>query len=180
MPDADDVLIMTPFPAAFIGGITACIPRKVPVTLTSISLRKSFGLISSISPKDRMPALFTRMSIPPCSDRAFSIRTCQAFSSQTLSSTVERPGPEILASSSLRISAQITCFAPALIKSLAMARPIPLAAPVTIAILPSREWGWFMMSSFQSRLRGVVCCKIAKGHSRAQGGTCAWIAASHN
>lgn len=61
--DDDEMLTMAPLPASCILGITACRPRKVPVTLTSSNFRNWSGAVFSRVEKNNIPALLTNMSM---------------------------------------------------------------------------------------------------------------------
>src|SRR5258708_2897831 len=106
--------------------------------LTSCSQRSSGN--SSTGETYCSPALFTRTSTPPHSAIARSTSARQSARELTSALMNTLPGIPFAAvspSSALR-SARRTC-APCIARSTATARPIPLAAPVTSALLPTRS-----------------------------------------
>ena len=112
-------------------------PRK----LIAITLSQRSGVDSTNGISTSHPALFTRMSIGPSSR---STRSAAAIASSSLvtsraTAIADAPAARISAAAcsaeSNWISARAT-FAPSSASREAIARPIPCAAPVTIATLP--------------------------------------------
>ena len=90
-----------------------------------------------------MPALLTRISSLPCFSITDLIRPSTAAASVTSSADASALPPDAaiaaaVASALVPRATQITVAPPAASRS-AIARPIPRDAPVTIAILPSKE-----------------------------------------
>src|SRR5688572_4039576 len=78
-----------------------------------------------------MPALFTRMSIPPCCLAIFCAAAATAFCSLTSSAIASSPGW----SSVFSLLPEITTVAPACFNASAAARPMPEPPPVIQATL---------------------------------------------
>mmetsp|Transcript_25092 Transcript_25092/g.81127 ORF Transcript_25092/g.81127 Transcript_25092/m.81127 type:complete len:399 (-) Transcript_25092:420-1616(-) len=105
-----------------------------PTTLTSITFRNSATDVSSTAEEPlATPALFTRMSIFPCSD--MMSRNNDATDSSSVTSTLFFCDCDDKSSPRRREAS--TTVAPASEKARAMALPMPPLAPVTRATLPS-------------------------------------------
>ena len=126
-------------------GIWCLAPRKALVRLmamVSVQPCADTPVVGPISPK--VPALLNAMSSPP--NRSVASATSDAASSSErtspASATATPPAASIsattLASSASRRAASTT-LAPSWANSLAVARPIPVLAPVTIATLPFKR-----------------------------------------
>ena len=90
-----------------------------------------------------MPALFTTMSTRPSSAklRSAKSRICSASATSTRALSTRRPMASMRSDVSLRpasSTSQIARSAPRSAIARAVARPMPLAAPVTAATLPER------------------------------------------
>src|SRR3712207_5464576 len=118
--------------------------RKVPRTLTAITLSNFSGGISVGGAPQVAPELLTSTSTLP------KVRSASATTRSTLSPSVTsssrasalRPRASIsslTSSSGSSLRAQSTTLAPASERASAMWRPSPLPPPVTMAVLPSRR-----------------------------------------
>src|SRR3954468_2044189 len=120
--------MIEPPPRAFIAGAACLIASHGPIRLTrNISCQSATSCSKIEASPPEMPALAKKTSRPPCSPTAASIRA------RTSSS---RPASAAITPSPAATSAAIT-VAPSRANRAALALPIPEAAPVTIAILPS-------------------------------------------
>src|SRR5688572_17502151 len=104
-----------------------------------------------------MPALFTRISMPP-RRRSHSASSIRTWSSLLTSQTSPSVWPFFESHSTARFRSrlsrpQIKTFAPFLSKASAMAKPIPFGPPVTTAILFFRFTGYIREVENRSRLR---------------------------
>ena len=129
--------MIDPPPFFFICGTTAATPRKTPVELTAMTRSQMPVSSKSFTALPLMPALFTRMSILPHFETVSATTEAQLASSVTFRGMKTADSP-IAAATSLPSSSSmsaITTFAPSFAKRTAVARPIPDAAPVTIATL---------------------------------------------
>lgn len=148
---------------------------KIDLTLTAIILSKSVDSIWSMGPNIGLVAAeFTKISTPPYSSTVFSTRLFIWASSLTLHSMPRISMPCALSSwakasraSCLRL--QMTTLAPCSASPLAIAAPMPLDAPVTMATLPWRS----NLSRNFDMLRNLFCVQIkpffgfftVKGHN---------------
>ena len=137
---------MEPFPLATSSGARYLMPRNGPVLLMAISRFHSSSESSSMGLTMRMPALLKNtFSLPQLSRTAWATRFQFSSSVTSSFSAVARPPPALISAltccrpSSL-MSHKNTC-APSRAKVMAVCRPMPLAAPVTRAILPSSLMG---------------------------------------
>jgi len=131
-PAPEEITTMRPARLRFITGITARAARKAPLTLTSWIASHAASLASSTGFGDcprTPPATWTRMSGSP----AVAISFGQASASVTSSRCRATEGG-IAASFWTRMSVATTA-APRSPKAVAIAAPIPCAAPV-----PSTRW----------------------------------------
>ena len=91
-----------------------------------------------------MPALLTSTSTPPSCSAAPSATACAPSTVETSASRPTAVPPALRISSTVRCTRsgsrpQAATAAPSAAKRLAIARPMPLDAPVTIARLPARR-----------------------------------------
>src|SRR5215831_3308405 len=133
---------MEPPPARRIGGIACFTARKAPSRLIACCRRQSANAISSSGTMRPMPALATMTSRRPNRLSAAAMIWGQRASSVTSWSRNRAfpPTPAILLarlSPPSRSMSVATTLAPARASVSAHAAPIPEAAPVTIATLPS-------------------------------------------
>src|SRR5512146_2071011 len=126
-----------PPPFRFMTGTTSRMPRKTPVWSTAIVLCQISSVISSRPSYWITPALLTRMSMRPYRSTA-SPTACFHASSLETSRWIAWIASESNGGSGSRTSPAITC-APSCAKSSAVVRPMPRAAPVISATLPSRR-----------------------------------------
>ena len=77
-PLMEEMLIMLPPPARRMAGITAFVPRNTPLALISMMLSQSSPVVSSMSLRSTMAALFTRTSTLPNRSSAVSTARCQS------------------------------------------------------------------------------------------------------
>jgi hypothetical protein len=113
--------------------------RNIEATLTSITRRHSSSGISvngRISSEAYRPALLTSTSIPPHASTVSATRRSTSASSAT-SAVSPTPSSNAAAASSAPRRSATTMRAPSRASPSAIARPIPCAAPVTSATLPS-------------------------------------------
>src|SRR5881296_4159885 len=140
----EEMLITRPQRLAIMDGSAYLVHRNVPVSMTPTS---RFHLSTGNSCTGEMncrPALFTRMSRPPNSRAvaATMVSTSPGRLTSARSGIAWPPAPSI---SWARVRAPVSCrshtptAAPCDASIPAMARPMPLAAPVTIAVLPRRS-----------------------------------------
>src|ERR1700694_648154 len=137
-------MMLPPRPCAAICRRQARVVRKAPSRwMASIRLQSS-NRRSTSGEMICTPALETRTSTPPNWATTFATPPSTCFSSVTSMVPPGAAGPSARAvSSAPRMSAMAT-RAPSCKYRSAMARPIPLAAPVTMATLPCS----FMTASF--------------------------------
>src|SRR5262249_51947768 len=140
----DETLTIAPPPRASICGRTACARSWYPRTLTWKTWSNCSAVISCHSPSGSTPAWWTRTPAPPTASWARAATSAIAVGSDrsACAATASPPASVIaltVASSSSGCRPAATTLAPRCAKSSAVARPIPVAAPVTIAFLPARE-----------------------------------------
>ena len=126
-----------------IAGSAAWMQLKMPVRFTATKRSHSSPEVRSAGPEAMRPASFTRMSRPPCSA---ATRPMAAWTAARSVTSRRSPGDGRM---SARHTTQPSCS-----KRAAMAAPIPRAAPVTNATLPSRR---FMPRSRTRRGSGRGC-----------------------
>src|SRR5690349_7326111 len=135
------MLTMRPQPASIIAGRTAWVTWNVPSTWTSRTRRQSSNVTSAKWPPPGTPALLTRIVGWPSSATSRSMAAETATGSLTsATSPTARPPAEVIAATtasapSASRSRQPTA-APSPARRIAVARPIPDAAPVTSAMRP--------------------------------------------
>ena len=139
--------------------VAACVHRKVPSRLVSITRRHVAKSVSATGPNSATPALLTKASMRPA-QRMTCVTMASTSSGREISSGKSSTSPRssLLASSSVSRSNSAT-RQPFSRKSLAVARPIPRAAPVTIA---------HFRSIYPSRFQRVV----ARSPGSVTGGSC--------
>lgn len=115
-------------------GRAARVVRTIPRTLTSRTRCHCSSGLSSTVPVAPMPALLTRMSIPPSASAAPWTAARTARSSQTSALKRRSGGRAPLGSRS-----RTATWAPRSLSRWAVARPMPEAPPVTRAVSPSRS-----------------------------------------
>src|SRR5215467_12128679 len=134
--------MMLPWPRSRMRGATVLVSTKAPTRLIRSTSAKSAALISSRGERRRTAAEFTRTSTPPYSLRAVSTSFATSASLPTSPLTAMAVPPAFVmavtvsASGSDRRPKTTTC-APSLAKSSAVARPMPVPPPATMATLPS-------------------------------------------
>src|SRR5262245_16795296 len=112
--------------------------RKAPVRFVSITFCQRLSGISSVGMPSVMPALLTRMSSRACRSTAALNRATTSASTVMSVGTASTAPPSCAispatASRAVRSRAAITTLAPSMAKARAMALPMPLLAPVTMA-----------------------------------------------
>src|SRR2546427_167587 len=137
----EEMLITRPQRLAIMDGSAYLVHRNVPVSMTPTS---RFHLSTENSCTGEMncrPALFTRMSRPPNS-RAVAATMASTSPGRLTSARSGIACPPAPSISWAIVRAPVSCrshtptAAPCDASIPAMARPMPLAAPVTIAVLP--------------------------------------------
>src|SRR5215475_16173120 len=134
--------MMLPRPRSRMRGATVLVSTKAPTRLIRSTSEKSAALISSMAERRRTAAEFTRTSTPPYSLRAAptSFATSASLPTSPLTAMAMPPAlamaVTVSASGSDRRPKTTTC-APSLAKSSAVARPMPVPPPATMATLPS-------------------------------------------
>ena len=114
-----------------------CKPWITPQRFTPSTHRQSASVWSTISPPPPTPALLQRTCAVPKRSRTASASDCTDAASLTSVSTPTTPSSAAVASSgAFSTSAMTTCM-PSSTKRAAIARPMPLAPPVTTATRPS-------------------------------------------
>src|SRR6266516_3525733 len=133
--------MIEPPPARCMCGITCLQHRYTEVRLTSCTRRHASSPVVWIesSSGGEIPALLNAMSSPPYSSTA-TWNSARTSGSDVTPTFTYRPPISVaaLAPASSSMSAQ-TAFAPSTAKRRAVARPIPLPAPVTIATFSARR-----------------------------------------
>src|SRR6266702_629856 len=154
--------MILPPPACFITGWTACEHRNALVRLVVITLFHSASSSACGGLRMLMPALLTRMSIPPSSSLTRATIAATAALSVTSATTEMALAP--LRSNSTTAAADfaslrptIAIAAPASANPLAMPSPMPPLPPVITATLPMRSNGSVFM----------VVVRLAQDVSRA-------------
>ena len=137
---------MEPYPAFFMCGTQSWHKRQALKTFKlKTRLNSSTEILNGFSRfPPPPPALFIKICIPPNSATVVSTRLTKSSSSSTLQRTAIAfmPSSRIslaVFSASSALKSAMTILAPALAKSTAVALPIPLAPPVTIAVFPVRS-----------------------------------------
>src|SRR5579875_1889258 len=150
---APEILIILPLRCLFMCGITYLQSRNTPNRLTSIAYLHISARFSSMGPiGPSTPALLTSTSILPYTSVTLfmNLFTCRGL--ETSPATAKTSAPCSFNSSSVRCSSAsvrevIASRAPFLARPMAMARPIPLPAPVITTTL------FFNLSGFGNDTR---------------------------
>src|ERR1700722_19406419 len=159
-PNPDEILTTWPRCAASMGGVKAEQQLMTPSRLTERMKLQSSDVISEYGPVIPTPALFTRMVRAPCVSTTAAASTSISARSATLRRWASWPPtpPRLLelersAHSDAVFSAEASSMsvhstvAPLAAKAWAVARPIPLPAPVTSAVAVSKTMGRRFMVS---------------------------------
>jgi hypothetical protein len=134
-PAPEAMLTMRPYRAFFITGAHACDNQNAPLTLASKIACQSLSLIASIGPRPRPrdpPAPLTRISSRPWA-ATIAATVCPHASRSPMSRWCGIAPLSATASRPSKLMSATWTLAPALTSRVAMARPIPCAAPVTSA-----------------------------------------------
>ncbi len=136
-PEIDEILITEPPPVCAIQGVTVQVARTAAMMSTSKLACQPAS--SSVTPKP--DGLLTRTSTRPSAPCAASRKdfSASALPTSQLAANTLTPSPAMACRTSSSASApraQIATFAPSRAKPSAMARPMPLLAPVTMTPLP--------------------------------------------
>src|SRR5947209_1856280 len=140
-PATEEMLMTSPDPCRRMTGTAARIAAAAASTLRRKSASTSLPAASAMPECIPMPALFTRMSMPPSSSTVvLTIRSRAVVSVTSVGRAIALP-PSALIEADRSLSASPfrearTTWAPRRANSSAMARPIPLEAPVTIVRAP--------------------------------------------
>src|SRR4051812_44496657 len=133
-------MIEPPRPCAYIRWRHARVVRKAPSRCTASICFQSAKAYWSTGAMIWMPAFETRMSTPPKSRQTCSTPTltCSSLVTSIWTARVE-PSPALISSAALRAASTlrpaIATLAPCFTNCRAISFPIPLAPPVTIAVL---------------------------------------------
>jgi hypothetical protein len=128
MPAVEVTLTITPDPRSRIAGRNAWIMRSEPYRFVSNMRRTSDRGVVSIAPSTPKPALFTSTSTGPG-------RASAAATEAALETSRARVDATLRSSSVSGRRAVATTSYPRAVSSVAVARPIPVEHPVTIARL---------------------------------------------
>src|SRR5579883_1590676 len=121
-------------------GSAAFVSKKGAVSMRSISCRHFASGNSWMGATCWMPALFTRMSTLPSAAMVSSTSRLQSSSLSIFAAMKRAPGNSAATAFPCSSSmSEITTCAPRPASSRAMASPMPLAAPVTMATLPANS-----------------------------------------
>jgi len=137
--------MMTPPRRCTMWGSTARHIRKTDLRSVPIMRSQSASVVSTKAFSWMMPALLTRMSMPPVKARASSSRRCTSLDWLTSAPIARATPPPAQISSTTAWAAGAWCRwftttrAPAWANSSAEARPMPVAAPVISAVFPCRQ-----------------------------------------
>src|SRR3954465_7975904 len=145
-PLAEETFTIEPPPVLRIARTPSRVRRKPPSRLTAMTRRHSASVVSSSGLAKEMPALLTRTSSRP--NASSTRRSAPAHEASSLTSwrrKIASPPPRAMAAATSSPDGSrsvATPPAPSLAKRIAVALPIPDAAPVTSAVLPrSRSMG---------------------------------------
>src|SRR5450755_154576 len=153
-PNPEEILTTWPRCAASMGGVKAEQQLMTPSRLMERMKLQSSDVISEYGPVIPTPALFTRMVSAPCLSSTAAAKASTSARSATLrwwASCPPRP-PRLLELERSPHSAAVfsteassmsvhSTVAPLAAKAWAVARPIPLPAPVTSAVAVSKRMG---------------------------------------
>ncbi len=134
--------MIEPDPCSRITADDSFVPSQAPTRCTSITARKSSMDILRMTASRVIPALLTMTSRDP--KRSALERTSTSMSASEVTSqvsdTASAPAPRSFAAEASawsRLMSAITTRAPSSAKAVAMASPMPCAAPVTTAVFSS-------------------------------------------
>src|SRR5262245_14643661 len=152
-------MMLPPRPDSYMRGRQALVVRKAPSRWMASIFFHSLNGKSSRGCTICTPALLTRMSITPNSATAAATPLFTAPSSVTSMAIASARGPArpissaVLSACALSTSA-MTTWAPSAANLAAISLPMPLAAPVTMAVFPSSLIGALLVSrSYSDRHR---------------------------
>src|SRR5262245_31258912 len=133
---------MLPPPRSRMAGTTVLVSTNAPTRLIRSTSAKSAALISVSGARSLTAAELISASTPPSSARAVSTRRRASASVPTSPATASALPPAFLIASTTSANGsgrrpKTTTRAPSDAKSSAVARPMPLPPPVTMATLPS-------------------------------------------
>src|SRR6204780_4958952 len=142
-PNTLEMLTMRASSLALRRGRKARVIRTTPQKLMPNSHSKSSSAISSNAPPSATPALLTRRSTPACAPRISFGNAATACRSETSSRCRLAFAPALAVMRSVSMSPASSRSAsarlqPRFASETAIPRPMPLAAPVTIAVRPLR------------------------------------------
>src|SRR6185295_12868485 len=129
-------------PAEASAGTAALVNRNVPTTLMSRMRVNSSSVISTNGLAISMPALFTSRSRPPKASTAAATAAVTSAVDRTSQAMPMHPLPSSAAAALAPspLMSAIATLAPPATSRFAIARPIPRAAPETIARRPNRSF----------------------------------------
>src|SRR5215207_73571 len=171
-PATEETLTMVPPPASRMWGKTALLRRKGARRFTSSVRSQPSSSSFSTGPGASVPAAFTSTSTRPKASSVLSTapRIWLSSAKSIVRASARRPAASTswaTSSRSFLLRASSTTSAPAFARAIAVARPRPLLAPVTMADPPSRLPSVFFLSlttglSFlDPDVRGYVACRVA-------------------
>ncbi len=138
------MLTIDPAPAAIIAGSTARVSVNAPVTLTPMTRSHMASVVSCSGEKSSlMPATLARPSMrAPAAATIASTDSWAVMSPATV--TISAAAPRRSAANASSFSAEMSTAItrpPSRATRDAVARPMPLAAPVTMTVLPAKRPG---------------------------------------
>src|SRR5262245_43066872 len=133
---------MLPPPRSRMAGTTVLVSTNAPTRLIRSTSAKSAALISVSGARSLTAAELISASTPPSSARVVSTRRCASASIPTSPATASALPPTFVIASTTSASGsgrrpKTTTRAPSAANSSAVARPMPVPPPVTMATLPS-------------------------------------------
>src|SRR3954451_2320765 len=142
MPAIDDVLTMwPPLEGSRINGTNVLITLTAPPRLTAMARSQSTKLGSATAPPPAMPALLHNTWMRPNAAVAASAASATEVRSVTSTRNISTSAPDSSkrASAMLRsLTSPTTTFIPSDSSALVIPSPMPLAPPVTNAVLPAK------------------------------------------
>ena len=143
-----------PMPCSMSAFAAAFETRNEPFAMTSCCRSQSFSVVSSSGFDSERPALFTTRSMPPNASTVASIAACTPSASATFAATPIAtsvpPSSAAAACAFSRSRSATTTHAPSAARRVAMALPMPDAAPVTNAMRPWWVFGFGIRCSLAS------------------------------